>query len=256
MALVSQRPLCCLLGTRVSLLNQIQVRFSIREEIHKYREPDKFKKHMLHATQPYFKRVYRLPSESCKGISNNRHPLHPLEQIYRQELVEAVKSSEFFLIFQYNWTPFQSERVYKNTLIKAGCQLQIYNNNVYKAAFLEDLGLKELDNIFVTKNGVVTGATKDLPTIVDAFKNMNEFMLLVGHIGGQLYEADQLNKIASMKDILTSRQELLSTLTSPSIILADQLHIHSQSTESPAEGMGDAPVPSPSSGQEVPPSQQ
>lgn len=208
-----------------------QKRFSVREKIHRYVEPHRYKKHMLAATQPYFRRKYELPSETCKGTSAKTHEMGPLEKIYAEELIEEVKKNDFVLFVQHNYTPFQSERVYKNTLIKSGGTFYNRKNPVYEEVF-NTLGIKEVQHLFVTRNSLVLGPLDKLNSCVRALRKMPQFLLLAGCIDQEVYTYHQLQTIAATDDIDQCRANLLATLNTPAIELSMILeHISSQKTE-------------------------
>lgn len=196
-----------------------QKRYSNRESIHRYREPDKFKKHMLAAAQPYYKREYKLPEETCKGIPNHEFELLPIEKIYVNELLEELQKVNYALLVQYNDTLFQNDRVYRNTLTKLGGKFQTYNNKIYKEVF-KSLGHASSNFMFVARNALVTGQIESLPACVKALKGMPTFILLGGYVDNNLYDIKMLNSIAQTKDINQSRSILVRTLETPSIELA------------------------------------
>lgn len=210
----------CSLGSR--LLLTTQKRFNRREAIHRYREPDKFKKLMLAATQPYIRRDFKSPDESCTGYGVKETPLHPLEKILINELVDDVNQSNFLLFIQYTYTNFQNDRKYKNTITKTGCKFHSLNNRVYRGA-LEVLNRQRAIELLVCRNAVVTGKYENLKGCVAAINKMPEYLLLCGYIDDQLYNVDQLKMITSMANLDTSRANLVATLATPSIILHSNL---------------------------------
>ena len=215
----------CLFLTRL-LPTKIQKRTNVREQIHKYREPDKFKKDMLVATQPYFKKRYDLPSETCKGNLQVEHDLKPLDKIFVSELVEDLQQNEFVLVFQHNYTPFQSERVYKNTLIKSGGIFRSHKNGVYREAFKILKTDDQIHQLFVSRNSVVIGKLDKLSNCVTALIKMPQFILLGGCIENEVYNHDQLVKIGRQPNIDYSRATLLSILETPSLDLVQCLEQH------------------------------
>lgn len=200
----------------------IQKRFSTRESIHRYVEPDKFKKHMLAASEHYYKRKYISQSDSCVGTNPRVYELHPLQRIYADELSSAVKSNDFVLFIQHNYTPFQSERVYKNTLIKSGGMIYSHRNEVYKEVF-SNLGLEEVKNLFVTRNTLVLGKIDSLPNCVKALRKMPQFLLLAGCINNEVYSYEQLQQISATSDLDACRATLTSILETPAIELYQNL---------------------------------
>lgn len=208
----------------------IQKRYNTREAIRKYVEPSKFKKHLLTATQPYYKIDRLLPSETCKGLNLVQKPLHPLEEIYVEELLSDIKNSNFILFIQYNYTPFQSDRVYKNTITKLGGKFQAYNNKVYKEVF-KRLKKDEVTNLFITRNALITGNDSDIAKILSSLKKMREYILLAGYIDGHLYNFDQLDMIARSPNIDSNRAELVNTLSTHAIYMSQLLSKHSESCQ-------------------------
>lgn len=223
-----------LLAQRFLFINQ--KRFSVRESIHRHVEPDKFKKHMLAACEPYFKRKYQLPEETCGGVAVNQHELHPLEKIMVNELLESINNSNFILFIQYNYTKFVSERVYKNTLIKSGGTFHALNNRIYKETF-RILKQEQLNHLFVTRNALLTGDAKDLPNCLIALRKMPKFLLLAGTIDKQLYNVDQLRQISLTNNIDQCRAALIGVLENPAIELSSKLNQYNeinQTTEQPS----------------------
>lgn len=215
------QPRLCLFLQKIPPLS-IQKRFSTRESIHRYVEPDKFKKHMLAASEHYYKRKYILQSDSCVGTNSKVHDLHPLQRIYADELLEAVKENDFVLFIQHNYTPFQSERVYKNTLIKSGGLIYSHRNTVYKDVF-SNLGLEQVQSLFVTRNTLVLGKIDSLPKCVIALRKMPQFLLLAGCIHNEVYSYEQLQQISASSDLDTCRATLTSILETPAIELYQNL---------------------------------
>lgn len=212
-----------------------QKRFNRREAIHRFREPDKFKKHMLSACEPYYRKVYKLPEETCKIKPSERLSLLPLEQILVKELLDDLNRSEFILVIQYNYTPFGSDRVYKNTLTKLGGKFHFLNNRIYSEA-LKTINLNALSSLTqVTKNALVTGQVDNLPGCLVALRKMPQYVLLAGSISGHIYNVDQLKSIAVTNNLDQCRANLLAVLETPAVELSSYLQKHSeqlQSTES------------------------
>lgn len=205
--------LCRGLLARETLLVS-QKRYNIREQLSRYHEPDKFKKHMLAACEPFYKPDFRLPNERCNKKPAEDPPLHPLDIIISDELVDEIKQTNAFLVIQYNYTPFQSERVYKNTITKLGGKFHGHNNRIYKRA-LSILGRPEILNLFVTRNALVTGDAESLPQWVNAIKKMPHFILIAGTIEGYLVNKDFLFSLAQNSDLNMSRSKLSAILSAP-----------------------------------------
>jgi ribosomal protein L10 len=212
-ALYLQRSLPCL---------TTQKRYNTREAIHRYVEPDKFKKHMLSASQPYLKRKYKLQSDTCVGVNPKVHELHPLQKIYSNELIEAIEQNDFVLFIQHNYTPFQSERVYKNTLIKSGGHFYSHRNEVYKDAF-KRLGIDQVQHLFVTRNSFVIGPIEKLAKCVIALRKMPQFLLLAGCIEKEVYTYEQLQMISKDTNLDSCRATLVSILETPAVELSSNL---------------------------------
>lgn len=202
-----------------------QKRYNTREAIHRYVEPDKFKKHMLAAAEPYYRRKYNLQSDTCTGAKPKIHELHPLQKIYANELIEAIEKNDFVLFIQHNYTPFQSERVYKNTLIKSGGSFVSHRNEVYRDVF-HRLGLNALQHLFVTRNSLILGPVDKLPKCVNALRKMPQFLLLGGCIEKEIYSYKQLQLISQSPNLDQCRAQLLSILETPAIDLADNLAVY------------------------------
>lgn len=203
----------------------VQKRYNTRESIHRYVEPNKFKKHMLAAAEPYFRRRYNQPSEVCRGANRKEHHLEPLDRIYANELLDEIKKNDFVLFIQHNYTIFQSERVYKNTLIKSGASFFSHKNPVYKKVF-KTLGIDQVQHLFITRNSLVVGPIDKLPACVKALRKMPQFLLLAGCIEGDVLTYDQLQSISVTTDIDECRANLLAILESPSIDLSHYLEQH------------------------------
>lgn len=217
------------LGVHSLFVNQ--QRTNTREAIHRYVEPVKFKKHMLAASEPYIKRKYVQPGESCKGTTSPVIEMHPLDRILCNELVEELKQSEIVLFFQYNYTPFQSERVYINTIIKSGGKLHALKNQVYKEAFTI-LQMEHTHCLFNGRNGLITGQIDCLPRCVTALRKMPQFILLAGMINNHLYQFDQLKLFAASPSLDQSRANLLNTLTIPASEMYSHLEQHIKQLDS------------------------
>lgn len=220
-SIVSQVRLC-LSGLQKPQTFAIQKRFSTRESIHRYKEPEKFKKHMLAASEPYIKRKYVLQSDSCFGLGNKVNELEPLQKIYADELLEAVKKNDFVLFIQHNYTPFETYRVNRNILIKSGAQIYSHRNVVYREVFRQ-LDLDRLDHLFVTRNSVILGPVDKLPACVKAVNKMPSFMLLAGCIENEIYNYEQLQKISLSPDLDICRATLTSILETPAVELYQNL---------------------------------
>lgn len=219
---------------RHQVLFATQKRFNRREAIHRHVEPSKFKKHMLSAAEPYFKKVYQLPEETCKGVGTPDRELLPLEKILSKELLEDINKSDFILVIQYNYTPFQSDRVYKNTLTKSGGKVHALNNKIYQDA-LNTLKLDQLSKLtWITRHMLVTGQVDCLPVCVNALKKMPQYVLLAGSIQRHIYNVSQLNSISITNNLDQCRANLLAVLETPAVELSSYLQQHStqlQSTE-------------------------
>lgn len=218
--------------SRISLVTQ--KRFNRREAIHRYVEHDKFKKHMLAATQPYMKREFKLPEESCRGFGPKEIPEHPLDKILINELVDDINQSNFLLFIQYTYTKFQADRVYRNTIIKTGCKFHAFNNIVYRGA-LTILNRERALDLLITRNAFVTGKYESLTKCISAINKMPEYLLLCGYIDDQLYNVDQLKIITSMANLDTSRANLVATLATPSINLHSNLEAYMESNKTSSE---------------------
>lgn len=219
-SIVSKYRMCSLLQSYSPLI--VQKRFNTRESIHRYREPDKFKKHMLAASEPYHRRTYVLPQDSCTGYQPKFHDMEPLDSIYAQELLSAIKSNDFVLFVQHNYTPFQSERVYKNNIIKSGGLFYSHKNIVYKSVF-SDLGVSQVENLFISRNSLVLGKLESLPKCVGVFRSMPQFILLAGYIENQVYSYDDLQIFSNNPDLDTNRATLTCILDRPAIDLYQNL---------------------------------
>lgn len=202
-----------------------QQRTNTRESIHRYVEPNKFKKHMLAASEPYFKRQYLLPEESCKGTKPPPIEMHPLQKIEVMELVDEIKQNEVVLVVQYNYTPFQSDRVYRNTIIKSGGTFHFLKNPVYKEAF-RILNWSDFDSLFIGRNALITGKADCLSRCVNSLRKMPQYILLSGMIDGHMYSLDQLQLIAATPTLDAARANLLNTLTTPASELYSYLELH------------------------------
>lgn len=200
-----------------------QKRYNIREQIHRYVEPDKFKKHMLAACVPYYKRKYANPEETCKGVPKNKHELHPLDIIYTKELLEDISRKDYILFIQYNYTPFQSERVYKNTITKLGGTFHALNNNIYVETFKSLKDYTDVTSLFVGRNALITGKVESLSQCVKALGKMPQFIFLGGFVDKHLYTVANLRMISNYKNIEDSRSNLLATLTTPALNLSSNL---------------------------------
>lgn len=197
--------------------------YSLREDIRKFREPDKPKKHMLAACQPYIKRVYKEDSENCGGPAKQLvHELGPLERILCEELLEDLKKSDFILFVQYNYTKFQSDRVYKNTLTKCGGKFHNLNNRIYEKAF-GTLKRNDVLPLLITRNALISGQIDNLKPCIKALDKMPQYLLLAGIIEDHLYRHNQLQSIAAAVNLETSRANLLATLHTPALNLSTSL---------------------------------
>lgn len=208
-----------------------QKRYSVRERIHRYVEPDKFKKHMLAAAEPYYKRVHVSQEETCKGIPSREYELLPIEKIYIKELLEEVTKSDYTLLIQYNDTLFQSDRVYKNTLTKLGAKFQAYNNRIYREVF-KTLGHESTNFMFIARNALITGQVESLPNCIKALKRMPQYIVLGGFVDNHLFDVDMLNAMAISTDLDQTRANLVGTLETPSIELASLIERWGESVQS------------------------
>mgnify|MGYP000964832038 CR=1 FL=1 len=220
-----------LLSPRALTINQ--KRYSIREEISKFVEPNKFKKHMLAATQPYFKRKFISPEDSCK-LSPPVHELHPLDIIFSKELAEEINQTNSILFVQYNFTPYQSERKYKNTITKLGGRFHSFNNKIYREAF-KILKLDHLNHLFVMRNALISGQAEVIPKCVRALSKMPQLLLIAGCIDRHVYNVDQLKLISSMEDLDRCRGSLVNLLNSPGLNLTAHLQSHSDNIRESSE---------------------
>lgn len=239
MSLIVQTKNCLHFQRSLPLLTA-QKRYNTREAIHRYVEPDKFKKHMLAAAQPYFKRKHRLQSETCKGTSQSVHEMHPLQKIYSNELLEAIEKNDFTLFIQHTYTPFQSERVYKNTLIKSGGHFYSHRNEVYKDVF-NRLGANQLLHLCITRNSLVLGPIDALSKCVHALRKMPQFLLLAGYIDKEVYTYEQLQLISRDSNLDSCRATLVSILETPAIDLASNLEEYTRINSSAEEGESEPP---------------
>lgn len=222
---------CLLLRYQALLITQ--KRFSNREAIHRYVEPPKFKKHMLSASMPYFKKVYKLPEESCKGLGSSKLELLPLEKILIEELLEDVNKSDFILLIQYNYTKFVNDRPNKNTLTKLGGKVHTLNNRVFRHA-LDSINLTGLSDLtHVTRHMLVTGQLDCLPACVVALRKMSQYILLAGSIEKHIYNVDQLKSISDTSNLDQCRANLLAVLDTPAVELSAYLQKHSETLQSP-----------------------
>lgn len=180
---------------------------------------------MLAASEPYIRKKYFLPEESCKGTTPPVIELSPLNKIEAKELVDELKQSEVVLFMQYNYTPFQSERKYKNTIIKSGGNFHALSNPVYKEAF-RILNMSHLNDLFIGRNAIITGRAECLPRCVTAMKKMPQFILLAGMIDNHIYNLDTLRLISASPSLDQTRANLLNTLTTPASELHSYLEQH------------------------------
>lgn len=243
MSLIVQTRNCLLLQRSLPLLTA-QKRCNTREAIHRYVEPDKFKKHMLAASEPYIKKKFRLQSETCKGTEPKVLEMEPLQKIYCDELTEAIEKNDFLLFIQHNYTPFQSERVYKNKLIKSGGHFYSHRNVVYEEVF-NRLGVNQLQHLCITRNSLVLGPIDALPKCVIALRKMPQFLLLAGYVDKEVYTYEQLQLISGDSNLDSCRATLLSILETPAIDLSynlgEYVKMNSSTTEGASEPSGEPP---------------
>lgn len=238
MSIISQTPRSFL--PRTVNLFLTQKRYNVRQSIHRHTEPHKFKKHMLAACEPYIRKEYISPEEACKVQQqiNQEIGLFPMEKILMKELLEDIDKSNFILFIQYNYTKFQSERVYKNTITKLGGKFHALNNKIYREAF-KTLNLEEVKDFFVARNALVTGQVESLPGCVNALKKMPQFLLLAGYIDKHIYNVDQLKQISTTTNIDQCRANLLALLDNPAVDLSYYLESHIQAIQQ-SEGTNQA----------------
>lgn len=203
---------------------------------------------MLAATQPYYKTEYRLPAEKCRGSSIKAHELDPLDKIYVDELTEAIQVNDYVLFLQHNYTPFQSERVYKNTLTKLGGIFRSHKNEIYKEVFVRLEVDRIIQQLFVTRNSLVVGKIESLAPCVKALRRMPQFILLAGCIDRELYNYSQLQSISANPNIDLCRANLLATLETPAIDLAYYLEqyvdMHETENDKPQEATDQSAISS------------
>lgn len=182
---------------------------------------------MLAACEPYIKRVYTLQEETCKGTARKIDKIHPLERLLVNDLVDDINQNDFVLFIQYNYTKFQAERVYKNTLTKLGAKFHSQNNNVYKETF-RTLNYNYLNGLFIGRNAIITGKLESLPPSLRALRKMPTLLLLAGMVDKHLYNVNQLRSISNQSDLNLCRADLLSTLNSPAQTLSSYLKEYSE----------------------------
>lgn len=206
-----------------------QKRFNRREQIHKYYEPSRFKKHMLAYTEPYYKRNIAPPSETCMGYQPKVHELLPISKIYADELEETVNQSEFVLFIQHNYIPARVERPSRNTITKSGGEFISHKNVVLKEVFCNRLGYEKLNHLFIIRNSLVVGPLDRLGACVLAINKISQFLLLAGLIEKELIFHDQLQAIAVQPSLDSARASLVATLETPAQDLVYNLEQHSKS---------------------------
>ncbi|KAG9510591.1 Peptidyl-prolyl cis-trans isomerase FKBP14 [Fragariocoptes setiger] len=219
-----------LLSPMRTWISQTQVRFNARQEVSRYHEPYKNKKHLLAACQPYYDRDYRSPSEKCTlGKSQIQQvKIHPLEEIYAKELEQDLRDYDLHLLMHRNYVHIQSNRVYKNTIIKLGGKFQQnINNNILRLAF-GAVGREEAFRFFYSYNALITGRSDDLAGYLKALKKMPQLPLLAGYVGPYLLNKDQLTLISESNNIEKSLAALSLTLTLQSMQMSRMLERHSQ----------------------------
>lgn len=201
----------------------MQKRYNAREEIHRYKEPDKFKKHMLASCEPYFKKDYS--PKKCVGVGKPDPPDHPLEIILAKEFVEEYKHSDYMLVIWHNYCPFIYYRPYKNTITKLGATFHPLNNKIYRLV-TKSLDLQYLDHLWVTRNALITGKIDSLAACVTALKKMPQFCLLAGIIDNNFYDVDHIHKMTESTNIDQCRANTLGILQNPGIQTRSLLSRH------------------------------
>lgn len=159
---------------------------------------------------------------AVKANAPKIHDQEPLQRIYVEELVEAIKTNDFVLFIQHNYTPHQVERVHKNTLIKSGGQFYSHRNVVYKEVFA-NMGLDRVQHLFITRNSLVLGKFDCLSTCVKALRRMPQFILLAGCIENELYSHRELQIIGDNPSLDMNRANLTGLLETPAIELYQNL---------------------------------
>lgn len=199
-----------------------QKRYNVREQLSRYHEPDKFKKHMLHACKPFYKPNFKPQNERCFIAGKQEHVMDPLHEIYAEELFEDIKATNAILFIQHNYTPFQSYRVYRNTIIKSGGKFQSFNNHIYRKA-LKLMNWNHFDSLLVTRTAAITAQAESLPALVKAIQRMPQFILLAGSIDGNLIDHQTLLNISNSPTLDQARINLSMLLHSQAQTLTNIL---------------------------------
>lgn len=125
-------------------------------------------------------------------------------------LAEELKNSSLILVVDYKGTTVADDTALRKSLREANGKATVIKNNIIRRAF-EANGIKELDELFVETNALVTAESDYLAPlkVVSKFSKEHEnYKIKGGVIDGKVMSVDEIKTLAS----LPSREELLSKL--------------------------------------------
>ena len=127
-----------------------------------------------------------------------------------KELAENLKNSSLVLVVDYKGTTVADDTALRKSLREANGKATVIKNNIIRRAF-EANGIKELDELFVETNALITAESDYLAPlkVVSKFSKEHEnYKIKGGVIDGKVMSVDEIKTLAS----LPSREELLSKL--------------------------------------------
>ena len=153
-----------------------------------------------------------------------------------KELAETLKNSSLILVVDYKGTTVADDTALRKSLREANGKATVIKNNIIRRAF-EANGIKELDELFVETNALVTAESDYLAPlkVVSKFSKEHEnYKIKGGVIDGKVMSVDEIKTLAS----LPSREELLSKLAGALLqtvaklaVALDQVKVKKESEE-------------------------
>lgn len=157
-----------------------------------------------------------------------------------KELAEELKNSSLILVVDYKGTTVADDTALRKSLREANGKATVIKNNIIRRAF-EANGIKELDELFVETNALVTAESdylSPLKVVAKFAKEHENYKIKGGVIDGKVMSVDEIKTLAS----LPSREELLSKLAGALLQTVAKLAVALDQVREKKESEEGAPV--------------
>ena len=148
------------------------------------------------------------------------------KQILADEYKARLNKSPFFIVVDYKGLKVGPITELRKRLIKAGAEMHIIKNNVFRLA-VKEAGVADLDGALTGQIAVVTGQ-KDISTAAKVVKTFQaEFerpKIKFGYLNNQRLEGADVLALADLPSLAVLRAQLLGLINMPATRLVTMIN--------------------------------